>query len=82
MPSSGMLHSVALVRTDIPPKHRFLQEPHGITSQKMAFFISSDVKTSNHTQFKSNSEILYVITLVTVLIIQTREVITLEVQLT
>jgi hypothetical protein len=23
----------------VPPKHRFLQEPHGVTSQKMAFFI-------------------------------------------
>jgi hypothetical protein len=23
-----------------PPKSRFLQEPHGVTSQKMAFFIA------------------------------------------
>jgi hypothetical protein len=39
MLSSGMLHCVALVRTDIPPKHRFLQEPQGIISKKTAFFI-------------------------------------------
>jgi hypothetical protein len=76
MPSSGMFHRVALVRTDVseerstsiirvtrimrrllvtanvpssplspwwwrcyvPPKHRFFQEPHVITSQKTAFF--------------------------------------------
>jgi hypothetical protein len=71
MPSSGMLHSVVLVRTDVseelsasfirvtrigelgtmlavtsnrrrlnffvPPKCMFLQEPHGVTSQKTAF---------------------------------------------
>jgi hypothetical protein len=27
---------------------RFLQEPHGVTSQKMAFFIVTAVKTSNY----------------------------------
>jgi hypothetical protein len=32
-----------------PPKHRFSQEPHGITSQETAFFIVTVVKTSNHT---------------------------------
>jgi hypothetical protein len=34
-----MLHRVALVGTDVPPKRRFLQEPHDVTSQKAAFFI-------------------------------------------
>jgi hypothetical protein len=34
-------------RCYIPPKRRFLQEPHGITSQKTAFFIVTAVKTSN-----------------------------------
>jgi hypothetical protein len=33
----------------VPPKHRFLQEPHGITSQKKAFFIVTTVETSNLT---------------------------------
>jgi hypothetical protein len=30
-------------------KHRFLQEPHGVTSQKTAFFIVTAVKTSDLT---------------------------------
>jgi hypothetical protein len=33
----------------VPPKHRFLQGPHGVTSQKMAFFIVTAVKTWNLT---------------------------------
>jgi hypothetical protein len=45
MMSSGMLHRVAFV----PPKRRFLQQPHGIVSQKMAFFIVTAVETSNFT---------------------------------
>jgi hypothetical protein len=40
-----MLRRVALVRTDVPLK----QEPHGVTSKKMAFFIVNAVKTSNST---------------------------------
>jgi hypothetical protein len=35
MPSAGMLHRVALVRS-------------GVTSKKTAFFIVTGVKTSNH----------------------------------
>jgi hypothetical protein len=31
----------------------FLQEPHGVTSQKTAFFIVTSVKTSNLTQLQS-----------------------------
>jgi hypothetical protein len=38
------------LRTDIPPKHWFLQEPHGITSQKTAFFIVTTMKTPNLTK--------------------------------
>jgi hypothetical protein len=77
MMSSGMLHRVALVRTDgseelsaafiratkigelgtmlaatsnrRSPKHWFLQEPHGVTSQKTPFFIVTAVKTSTLT---------------------------------
>jgi hypothetical protein len=30
-----------------PPKRRFLQEPHGVTSQKAPFFIVAAVKTLN-----------------------------------
>jgi hypothetical protein len=33
----------------IPPKRRFVQEPHGVTSQKL-FFIVTAVKTSSLTQ--------------------------------
>jgi hypothetical protein len=29
------------------PKHRFLQEPYGVTSKKTTFFIVTAVKTSN-----------------------------------
>jgi hypothetical protein len=39
MPSSGILRCAAL--------GRFLQEAHGVTSQKTAFFIVTAVKTSN-----------------------------------
>jgi hypothetical protein len=31
----------------VPPKSRFVQEPHGVTSQKTAFFMVTAVKTSN-----------------------------------
>jgi hypothetical protein len=33
----------------VPPKRRFLQEPHGVTYQKTQFFIVTAVKTSNLT---------------------------------
>jgi hypothetical protein len=36
------------------PKRRFLQEPHGVASQKMAFFIVTAVKTSNLTKLGTN----------------------------
>jgi hypothetical protein len=38
-------------RSYIPPKRRFLQEPHGMTSQRTPFFIVTAVKTSNLTYF-------------------------------
>jgi hypothetical protein len=34
----------------VPPKRRFLQEPHGVTTQKTPFFIVTAVKTSNLTK--------------------------------
>jgi hypothetical protein len=34
-----MLRRVALVRTEVPPKHRFSGEPNGATSQKTPFFV-------------------------------------------
>jgi hypothetical protein len=37
-------------RSKVPPKRRFLQEAHGVTSQKTAFFIVTAVKTSNLTK--------------------------------
>jgi hypothetical protein len=49
MPSSGMLRSVALVRTGVPPKCWYLEEPHGITFQKTAFFILDAVKPPRYT---------------------------------
>jgi hypothetical protein len=54
-PSYGTLRRVALVRTDVLPKCRFLQEPHGVTSQKTAFFIATAVSDSWwHTQWMEN----------------------------
>jgi hypothetical protein len=48
VPSSPIL--VTLKKEElIPPKLRFLQEPHGITPQKTPFFIVTAVKTSNLT---------------------------------
>jgi hypothetical protein len=49
MSSSGMLHRVALVRTDVKEVRLSLQEPHGVTSEKTTFFIVTAVKTSNLT---------------------------------
>jgi hypothetical protein len=37
--------------TYVPPKRRFLQEPHDITCQKTAFFIVSAAKTSDLKSF-------------------------------
>jgi hypothetical protein len=31
----------------VPPKRRFLQEPHDVTSQKTAFFIVTSARTSD-----------------------------------
>jgi hypothetical protein len=31
----------------VPPKRRFLQEPHGVTSQETTLFMVTSVKTSN-----------------------------------
>jgi hypothetical protein len=36
------------LRRYVPAKRRFLQEPHGVTFQKMAFFIVTAVETSNY----------------------------------
>jgi hypothetical protein len=38
-------------RRHVPPKCRFLHEPHGITSYKTAFFIVITVKNSNLTWY-------------------------------
>jgi hypothetical protein len=39
------LGTTLTVRRYVPQKLRFLQEPHGVTSQKTAFFIVTAVKT-------------------------------------
>jgi hypothetical protein len=56
-----MLHRVVLVRTNVLLKRRFLQEPHGVTSQKMGLFIVTAMKTSSLTYAKSNYEIVALI---------------------
>jgi hypothetical protein len=47
MPSSGLLRHVAIAKTNVPPKHRFLQEPNRVTSQKTAFFRKCCLETYN-----------------------------------
>jgi hypothetical protein len=34
-------------RRQVLPKRRFLQQPHGVTTQKSPFFVVTSVKTSN-----------------------------------
>jgi hypothetical protein len=48
VPSSPILVTL-MKEVLVPPKHHFLQEPHGVTSQKTPFFIVTAVKTSNLT---------------------------------
>jgi hypothetical protein len=45
MQSSGVLCHVAPVKTDVSEERQFLQEPHGVTPQRTAFF-----KTKYHLQ--------------------------------
>jgi hypothetical protein len=49
MTISGEVGTTLVVRLLAPQKRRFLQEPHGVTSQKTEFFIVTAVKTSNLT---------------------------------
>jgi hypothetical protein len=44
------LHRNNLWRRYIPPKRRFLEEPHGVTSQKTVFFILRNVGSSPSTR--------------------------------
>jgi hypothetical protein len=48
VPSSPILVTLMMERY-VPPKRNFLQEAHGVASQKTAFFIVTAVKTSNLT---------------------------------
>jgi hypothetical protein len=41
---------------DVSPKRRFLQEPHGVTSQKTIFFIVTAKKTWTLTKWRINRE--------------------------
>jgi hypothetical protein len=52
VPSSPIL--VTLIKEALTSSETlFLQEPHGITSQKTPFFIVTEVKTSNLTYLKA-----------------------------
>jgi hypothetical protein len=48
LPSSPILVTL-MMRRYVPPKRRFLQEPHRVIFQKAAFFIVTAVETSNLT---------------------------------
>jgi hypothetical protein len=45
----GTTLAVSSRQQHFPPKRLFLQEPHGVTSQKTTFFIVIAMKTSNLT---------------------------------
>jgi hypothetical protein len=47
VPTSPNLVTLMMEARYVPPKRLFLQEPHGVTSQKTPFFIVTAVKTSN-----------------------------------
>jgi hypothetical protein len=49
MPSSGMLRRATLVKTDVSQELGAATRPHGVTSQKPAFFIVTAVETLNLT---------------------------------
>jgi hypothetical protein len=59
MPFWGMRNRVPLVNTDFSEERRFLQEPHGVTSQKTAFFIVIAMKPSNLTNVQKLCIMLY-----------------------
>jgi hypothetical protein len=53
-----MLHGVALVTSDVPSKRLFVlePEPHGVTSQKTAFFLLVTVLTNENKCMKISME--------------------------
>jgi hypothetical protein len=57
VPSPPILVTLMMERY-VSPKHLSLQEPHGVTSQKTAFFVLIAVKTSNLTRISFDSEVL------------------------
>jgi hypothetical protein len=56
-------------RQYVPPKRWFTQDPHGATSQKTAFFIVTEVKTSNLTFycFISNKFIFIIVIVISIM---------------
>jgi hypothetical protein len=46
---SSPIFVTLMEEAQVPPKRRFLQEPHGVSSKKTLFFITTAVKTSNLT---------------------------------
>jgi aspartokinase-like uncharacterized kinase len=51
LPSSPILVTL-MMEANFLPKHRLLKDSHGVTSQKIAFFIVNTVKNSNLTYYK------------------------------
>jgi hypothetical protein len=47
--SSSIILPTLMMEQYVLPNRQFLQEPHGVTSQKTAFFVAITVKTSNLT---------------------------------
>jgi hypothetical protein len=65
VPSSPILVTL-MMEAQVPPKRRFLQEPHGVTSQKAPFFMRTFRTFTIMYFFIQNSQIEYFHTLVAV----------------
>jgi hypothetical protein len=61
--SSSLILVILMMKVISSSEHRFLQEPHGVKSQKTPFFIVTAMKTSNLTDLPEALPCRHVITM-------------------